>query len=312
MIITVTLNPALDKTAELGELKPGELNRLKNVITDVGGKGVNVSKMIAALGGRSIATGFVGGGSGEQIVKALETMGITPDFVRANGVTRTNLKVLDSGSRLTELNEPGITVSAEEAGLLEKKLSGYANKDAIFVLAGSLCQGVGPDFYARLISMMHKSGAKAFLDADGASFKEALKSEEKPDFIKPNLHELKEYFGVFKDLSLSEIRDLCFRFVDLGIPRLILSMGKDGAMFINGKEALYAKGLKVKAHSAVGAGDSMMGAAAYALDAKLDWEKASALSLAASAGAVATIGTKPPSRETVDELLKEVELEALS
>lgn len=305
MIITVTLNPALDKTAELDNLRPGELNRLRNVVTDAGGKGVNVSKMIAALGGASVATGFAGGGSGEEIVKTLRQMGIRNDFVEVGSTARTNLKILDQGgARLTELNEPGVTVTGQETKSLLEKLEGYAKPDSIFVLSGSLCQGVEAEFYARLIRMIHNNGGAAYLDADGEAFRAAL--EEKPDFIKPNRRELMEYFRVDGEPDLPELKELCMRLAGKGVPKIALSMGKDGAIFVREKDALYAPGLPVKAHSAVGAGDSMMGAIAYAANAKMPWKQAAALALAASAGAVATIGTKPPDKQMVEHLLGQV------
>jgi 1-phosphofructokinase len=309
MIITVTLNPALDKTAELDELRPGELNRLQNLVVDAGGKGINVSKMISALGGRSVATGFVGGGSGKEIVDTLAAMDIQSDFIKVNGTTRTNLKVLDHGRRLTELNEPGVMVSEADVERLVKKLSGYAGPDTVFVLSGSLCRGVEPDFYARLIRIIHQGGGMACLDADGAAFRSAL--EEKPEFIKPNGHELTEYFGLEKKPGLGEFRELCARLVALGISRIALSLGKDGAMFVNGKDVCHAPGLSVEAHSAVGAGDSMMGVFAYAMDRQMPWRQAAALSIAASAGAVITIGTKAPEKFLVDRLLAQVQIEEI-
>jgi 1-phosphofructokinase len=304
MIITVTLNPALDKTAELDLLRPGELNRLKNVITDIGGKGVNVSKMIAALGGGSIATGFAGGGSGAEIVNTLTEMGISADFVKVGCVTRKNIKILDKGNRLTELNEPGVTVTPDEIERLKSKLSGMANPKSIFVFAGSLAVGLKSDFYAELIHIVHKNGALAFLDADGDAFKAALK--EKPDFIKPNRHEIMEYFGINGPADLEVLKGLCGSLVKMGVPRIALSMGAEGAMFVNDDIYSFSSGLEVSAHSSVGAGDSMVGAVAFAADKGMSWKDACDLAMAASAGAVTTKGTNPPTRALVEVLLKQV------
>ena len=306
MIITVTLNPALDKTAEVDRLQTGELNRLQNVITDIGGKGINVSKMIQALGGTSIATGFVGGGSGDEIVNTLSRKGIRADFVSVDSTTRTNLKVVDADAVLTELNEPGVEVTTADAEKLLNKIATYAGPNTIFVLAGSLCQGVDPEFYPRIIRLIHKYGGLAFLDVDGEAFEAAI--AEKPDFIKPNRHELLEYFNIHEILGSKDLSELCLRLVDMGIPKIALSMGKEGAMFFNGTSCTYAHGLNVKAHSAVGAGDSMMGAFAYGISKEYSWNETSRLALAASAGAVTTIGTKPPSKELIEELLPQVEL----
>lgn len=307
MIVTVTLNPALDKTGELNALCVGELNRLTNITTDVGGKGINVSKMINALGGSSVATGFIGGSIGKQISDTISEMGIKSDFVTVDGTTRTNLKVLDNGTRLTELNEPGIKVSEKEVEKLINKINRLCNSNTIFVLSGSLCQGVDHDFYGKIIQTIHKNGGLAYLDADGSAFKSAL--EQKPDFIKPNSHELLEYYNISHEVSNKDLVDLCYELMEKGIPRMALSMGKDGAIFIDHKNSFYAPGLKVDAHSAVGAGDSMMGAIAFGADSKMSWEQTAKLAVASSAGAVTTIGTKPPSKEFVDTLIKQVKFE---
>jgi 1-phosphofructokinase len=305
MIITVSLNPAIDKTAELDALCTGQLNRLRNVLTDIGGKGINASKTISALGGTSIATGFAGGVTGEDIVHSLELMGITADFVRVNGITRTNLKILDQGIRLTELNEPGVSVSPEEIAVLTDKLHALAKPGAIFVLSGSLAQGMDVDFYARLIRVIHNEGGLAYLDADGEAFKAAI--EEKPDLIKPNAHELTEYFGINRKCDLRELKDLCQRIKDKGINKIVLSLGANGAIFVN-KNIAFAPALQVAAHSSVGAGDSMMGALAYASEQSMTWEESAALAMATAAGAVTTIGTKAPDRQLVDEFLKKIHL----
>jgi 1-phosphofructokinase len=320
MIVTVTLNPAIDKTAELDDLSPGELNRLRSVVTDVGGKGVNVSKTVAALGETSVAIGFAGGAPGDEIVRFLERGGIKADFVKVEGTTRTNLKVLDRGTRLTELNEPGVTVTPRELSALVEKFSVYAGPSAVFVLSGSLPGGVDAEFYARAIRTVHSAGALAFLDADGEAFKAAV--EEAPDLIKPNRHELAEYFNKFgklgknENLGLRELEELCLKMRAKGVKKIALSMGADGAMFVNGKNeknenSLYAPSVPVEVRSSVGAGDSMMAALAFAAERRMSWEDAAALSVAVSAGAVTTVGTKPPERKLVDELLKQVQLKPI-
>jgi len=307
MVITVTLNPALDKTAELQDLKVGALNRLQQIRTDVGGKGINVSKMISALGGDTIATGFVGGGSGEEIVQTLERMEIPTDFVKVQGVTRTNLKVLDKGSRLTELNEPGVSVTEKEVEELLQKIARIISRDTIFVLSGSLCQGVDSEFYARLVRAIHQQAGRVFLDVDGEAFHAAVK--EKPEFVKPNKHELLEFFGLNGEFTMTDLQELCRQLMAYGIPRMALSLGAEGALFFDGNVCTKGAGLKVNAHSSVGAGDSMMGAFAYAADQKMSWEESTRLALAASAGAVTTIGTKAPAKELVESLLTQVKIE---
>jgi len=306
MIITVTLNPAIDKTAKLDELQLGELNRLQNIVVDIAGKGISVARMISTLGGNPLTTGFMGEGSGEFILSTLNELQIANDFVRVKGDIRTNLKVLDKGTRLTEINEPGIVVTQADVTRLLDKIQQKAKPGTIFVCSGSICQGVDTEIYARMIRLIHHHGALAFLDTDGEPFRAAL--EEKPDFIKPNRHELMEFFNVKGNPSLLELKELCQQLMDEGIPMLALSMGADGAMFLKGNHCSYAKGLDVICKSPVGAGDSMVAAFAYGVSKGLSLEETSKLALAASAGAVITEGTKPPAREVIEELLLQVEL----
>ena len=306
MIITLTMNPALDKTLEVDNLSLGRLNRVQNIKVDAGGKGINVSKMIDCLGGESLATGFIGGESGDELLKIVKNMGLKQDFIKIVGTTRTNIKVLDKINGITELNEPGITLSKQDEKNICDKLEQLASPEVIFVLSGSLPIGVEGDFYQRLIVLLKAKGAKIFLDADGEAF--GCGVEARPNYIKPNLAELTQYFQVSEDISLLKIKELCLKLIDSGIEIVTVSMGKKGAMFVTAQKAFYAPGLEVEASSTVGAGDSMVGALAYAFEQKMPLEKAMRLSLAASVGAVMTEGTKPPTRELVAELKGRVKL----
>lgn len=309
MIITVTLNPAIDKTAEIAKLMPGGLNRLENILPDAGGKGINVSKMIAALGGRSVATGFLGGSAGREIEIILNASGIETDFIPIAHATRTNLKVLSPEYGVTEFNEPGAAVTAAEMLALRDKLMQYAKPGVTFVFSGNLPRNVASDTYQELTDVVKEKGAAVFLDADGEAFGQALSA--RPDFIKPNKFELMQYFGIADELSLAECAALCRRLIDKGIRLVALSMGADGALFVSAGETLYAPGLSVPVRSTVGAGDSMVGALVYAFERGLSLEEAATYAMAASAGAVTTEGTKPPTRETVEALMGQVKFQGM-
>ncbi len=175
-------------------------------------------------------------------------------------------------------------------------------------MSGSLCGGVEATYYRDLIEALHEKNVKVFLDADSDAFKHGI--EAKPYFIKPNREELLSYFGR-KSATREELIELCRELINAGIAFVALSMGKDGALFVTARETLYSPALDVIASSTVGAGDSMVGAIAYALDSGMSVREAARLSIAASAGAVTTIGTNPPSRELVYELEKRVQLETV-
>ena len=163
MIITVCMNPAIDKTVEIDRLIPGGLNRIKKVEYDAGGKGINVSKTIHELGGTSIATGFLGGNAGKTIEAVLKEKGIPCDFVYVDGETRTNTKVFEITGVVTELNEPGAVISEEKLQELIRKLEGYANEETLFVFSGSIPKGVDKEIYGKLTELLHKKGATVLL-----------------------------------------------------------------------------------------------------------------------------------------------------
>lgn len=310
MIVTVTMNPAIDKTIDIEKMEQGGLNRIQHVEYDAGGKGINVSKTIRQLGGKSIATGFLGGNAGKTIENVLKEQGIASDFVWVDGETRTNTKVVEKDGTVTELNEPGPKITELQiAELTEKLVKKYADKDAMFVLAGSVPAGVDKDIYKILIEKLHEAGAKVLLDADGELFVKAV--EAGPDIIKPNKVELEEYAGVGRDTSTEELAGLAKDMMKKGIETVAVSLGGDGAMMSGKDYQVKCPGLKVKAHSTVGAGDAFVAALAYSWDEKLELEEMIKTCMATSAGAVTTIGTKPPAREVVDALMKEVRVERI-
>ncbi len=307
MIITVTMNPAIDKTVEIDQLLPGGLNRIQKVEYDAGGKGINVSKTIRELGGTSIATGFLGGNAGKTIQNVLNEKEIRNDFIQVDGETRTNTKVFEKNGAVTELNEPGPVISEEQIQMLLQKLEAYADEQTLFVLAGSIPKGVDKNIYAEITRLVHKKGAKVLLDADGELFRNSL--EAVPDIIKPNRVELEEYAGFDYRASSEELLDLARKFQKKGISTVAVSMGKSGAMLVKEGYEVKCPALSVKAHSTVGAGDAMVAALAYSWDQGLENEAMTRLCIAASAGAVTTIGTKPPARELVDQLAEQVIIE---
>ena len=306
MIITVTMNPAIDKTAYVESFKPGGLNRLMNIILDAGGKGINVSKTIKELGEQTVACGFVGGSSGKLFRKLLSEQGIHTDFVELQDDIRTNLKVMEAGGSITEFNEPGPMVTEEELECLVNKLLGYACEDNIFVLAGSIPGGVPGDIYGKLTRLLRKKGSKVIVDSDGELLVNAL--EAAPDVIKPNRQELEEYFNLNSTGDKTELIALGKKLLDKGIGMVTISLGPQGAIFVTKERVLYCPGLRVEAHSTVGAGDAMTAALAYGLQRGLPLEEYAKLGVAVSAGAVTTKGTKPPSLELVNELLTQVDI----
>lgn len=309
MIITVTMNPAIDKTVEIEQLVPNGLNRIQKIEYDAGGKGINVSKTIHELGGESLAMGFLGGNAGKTIENVLTSWNIQHDFIWVEGETRTNTKVFEKSGGVTELNEPGPVINEVQVEELIQKICEHTDKETLVVLAGSIPAGVDKNIYAAITESVHEKGGSVLMDADGELFRNALKAS--PDIIKPNQVELEEYIGADYRLSMGELKALAEKFQNNGIKTVAISMGKGGAMIVRDKFVARCPALSVKAHSTVGAGDAMVAALAYSWDKKLGDEETVRLCMATSAGAVTTVGTKPPARAVVDELIPQVEMEIL-
>lgn len=304
MIYTVTLNPALDKTVEIPGMALDTVNRITEMRTDPGGKGINVSKVIAKLGGESCAVGILGGGSGKMLEKLLENENFTARFRFVEGQTRTNLKIIDrEGHTNTDINEPGLTVTAAELDALLRELLAELRPGDIVVLAGSLPKGAPQDTYRTWSAACKKAGARVFLDADGALLAEGIKAA--PHLIKPNDGELSRLAGK-KLETLEELTAEGRKLLERGIERVVISLGGRGALYLRKGRTIYAEGLRVPVGSTVGAGDSVVAALAYAEAQGLSEEEAVRLSTAAGAANVMCSGTQAAEREAVEALLPKV------
>src|SRR5271170_1401262 len=194
MIITVTLNAAIDKSLAVPNFKIGRRHRTVEQRTMAGGKGVNIARTLKALGQPVIATGFAGGITGTHIVEQLTEEAILNDFVRIREESRTNTSVLDpTTGQQTEINERGPSVSAQEVELFRDKLVYLARGAAIVVFAGSLPRGVEPDLYASLIRDLERLDVLTVVDTDGEPLRQAVRSE--PDVVSPNVLEAEELVG---------------------------------------------------------------------------------------------------------------------
>lgn len=301
MIVTVTMNPAIDKTVDVETFVHGGLNRVRRIIVDAGGKGINVSKTIKALGGDSIATGFIGGNNGNAIESMLTSDKVNAEFVTVDTETRINTKIVEIDGTVTELNEVGPEVFDEELKQLDKQLMQYAKEGTWFVLSGSVPSGVPTTIYGDIIRKVHEKGAKVFLDADGELFTQSLAAQ--PDVIKPNRVELEKYIGASHSLTEEELINVGNELLEQGIGTVIISLGHEGALFLTKEKALKCPAIPVRACSTVGAGDALVAAFTYGLDKGEDFETCVKLGIATSAGAVSTEGTKPPTRQIVDALI---------
>jgi 1-phosphofructokinase/tagatose 6-phosphate kinase len=194
MIVTVTVNAAIDKSLSVPNFLPGRRHRTVEQRTMAGGKGVNIARTLKALGQPVIATGFAGGATGTQIVERLTEESILNDFVRIREESRTNTSVLDpTTGEQTEINERGPSVSEREVELFHDKLLYLARGAAIVVFAGSLPRAVEPEIYATLIREVERMEVTTVIDTDGEPLRQAVRAE--PDVVSPNMLEAEELVG---------------------------------------------------------------------------------------------------------------------
>ncbi|MCW3033217.1 MAG: 1-phosphofructokinase [Solirubrobacteraceae bacterium] len=227
MIITVTLNAAIDKSLAVPNFRLGRRHRTVEQRTMAGGKGVNIARTLKALGQPVIATGFAGGATGTHIVEQLTEESILNDFVRIREESRTNTSVLDptTGAQ-TEINERGPSVTAREVELFRDKLLYLARGAAIVVFAGSLPRGVEPDLYASLVHDLERSDVTSVVDTDGEPMRHAVRAE--PDLVSPNVLEAEELVG--HEFATDEERTLAMSEIgELG-PREVIMTLPDGAL----------------------------------------------------------------------------------
>jgi len=238
MIITVTLNAAIDKSLSVPNFRLGRRHRTVEQRTMAGGKGVNIARALKALGQPVIATGMAGGATGTHIVEQLTEEAILNDFVRIRDESRTNTSVLDpTNGEQTEINERGPIVSEQEVELFRDKLLYLARGAAIVVLAGSLPRGVGADLYATLIRELQKAGLTTVIDTDGEPLHHAVRAE--PDVVSPNVLEAEELVG--HEFSGEEERVFAVREIAALGPREAIMTMADGCVanvLINGKPCL--------------------------------------------------------------------------
>lgn len=319
-IITVTLNPAIDKTVYLPELVKGSCNRICKETVDAGGKGINVSKTLLALGQPSIAVAFAGGAGGQKLKTLAEEYGLQMELILTSKETRTNVKIVEENKAVTELNEPGPEIGKEELEKMLSCLEKYADKDTLFVLSGSLPKGVPVNFYAEMIELVHKKGAKVLLDSSGEAFLRGV--EAGPEFVKPNLEELMQYTaGCDKSGQRTKEREstapevtkeqiVCAgrKLLEKKVQTVVISMGEQGACFLTRQECIFGQGLNVEVHSTVGAGDAMAAAISYGAVHQFSLEETAKWAIAVSAGAVMTYGTRPADKAVTEELFKKVEI----
>jgi len=312
-VLCVALNPAIDLTIEVSDLRVGEVNRAQRAQQDAGGKGINVASCMADYAVKVAVTGQLGRENAALFESLFDDKGIDNRCIYLDGHTRVNTKVVDPArGETTDINLPGPSQTAEQIhahlGRLEDVMNALAPSVRWVVLSGSLPPGWPADTYATLTGRVHALGGKVMLDTSGLPFSEALKAG--PDIIKPNRDELAEHLGrplgSMKE-TIAAARQLLAEHP--GMQLVAVSMGRDGAIFVSPSQVVVAQPLEVDPISSVGAGDAMVAGIVSAQLDGLPLDRCAQLATAFAAGKLSRLGPHLPAPEVVRALAATVRLD---
>ena len=305
MILTVCLNPCTDVTIEVDSLNIGKINHVKNKTLSFTGAALNVAIGVARLHGQSYATGFMYNENGSLFEQALDREGVPSVFVWNKGRVRENYKFIDNKSMLTEVNDVGECISEHKQDELVDIVGNLSKTSSVMIISGSLPQGVESGYYARLFSVAAPNTLK-IADTEGAKLLSALSTGL--DLVKPNKDELQSTLQQeFK--SRDDLIKGCYALLDKGAKRVLLSLGKRGAIITDGSKNYYCKSINVAINSTVGAGDGMVAAAAMMLEQGAPLNEILRAGVAAGTATVTTFGQISFTKEKYDEIFSNIKVE---
>lgn len=280
MITTITMNPALDRTIKVDGLIYGEVNRIGRSREDLGGKGINVGRILNGLGIPTMNTAFIGTENEQEVIEYIKKDAMAFDYVAVEGRTRTNIKLVEMMKNITtDMNEDGIVIGRDEYGKFMRKLDGFAKMSDYLIVAGSLAEGIPVGAYGN-ITRNYKKSCKVIIDAEGDVLLEGLKGE--PFLIKPNIQELE---GVLEREVTSDedvLKGAREIITTYNVTYVLVSMGANGSMLVSLEEAYRAGSIPIKVVSTVGAGDAMVAGFVYGLTRKKTLEECLAFGAACS------------------------------
>jgi 1-phosphofructokinase len=289
----------------MDSLKLGEVNRIRAVREDLGGKGINVAVVARRLGLDVQCIGVMGENGADQLSSLMDQEGLKHHFLKIPGKVRTNLKlVIKDEKGITELNETGTKLTSEDLQAFSQMAREKTASSDMIVLTGSLPPGCPLGFYRDLMKLF--AGKKVIVDTEGKELEMAAK--EHPFLIKPNLHEMETTLGL-ELRTMRSIRDAALLFIRLGVEHAVVSMGAMGAMYVDGEKTLYAPALRVNAKSHIGAGDAMLGGMLLGYLRENDMGKAFRYGVAGGAASVMTEGTQLIVPEDFYNLLDQVRIQ---
>lgn len=309
MIYTVTLNPTLDITYVLEDISFDEPVTAQRVLNTPGGKGINVSRVLRAMGTDSVAVGLIGGHVGEEVLDLLHEEGLILQIMRIKNETRTNIIVLGQRDRRQlVIRASGPTVEATDTEKVTRLIFQIAQAPEVMVLSGSLPPGMSDDIYFSLAQEGKNRGTKVVLDAEGEPLRVGI--EAGPYLIKPNVRELGELAG--RELAgEEEIAEYCRGLLKKGIEVVAVSMGKDGALMVTGS-GVWKGNVPPVTDDTVGAGDSMVAGMVMGMVQGQTLERMFRTGLACGVSAVINEGPGLAEPETFTKAFPQVTVEKIA
>ncbi|QSB19509.1 1-phosphofructokinase [Pseudomonas sp. 15A4] len=286
-ILTLTMNPALDLTVQLGPLQIGQVNRSDAMLSHAAGKGINVAQVLADLGHELTVAGFLGVDNQQPFETLFAKRGFVDEFVRVPGETRSNIKLAESSGRITDLNGPGPEVSLQAQQALAARVEQIAASFDAVVVAGSLPRGVSAQWLKTLLLRLNAMGLKVALDTSGEALRAGL--EASPWMIKPNTEELADALDA-PIISIAAQAEAAADLRQRGIEHVVISQGSEGVHWFSSNVALQALPPKVTVASTVGAGDSLLAGMVHGLLSGHKPEQTLRTATAIAAMAVTQIG----------------------
>ena len=309
MILTVTLNAAIDKRYVVEGFRIGEVNRVKECTYVPGGKGLNVSKPASIYGAEVVATGFAGGHAGAYIEDALKPFGIRSAFYHVDAESRSCINIWDEVNQVqTEFLEPGFTLTEEDFAGFEAKFRQLVQEAKVVAMSGSVPKGLDGTAYQRLVKIVKDAGIPVILDTSGKLLEMGI--EAIPTMIKPNIDEIRMLTGKRCD-DISEIIEAARAIHERGVKIVAVSLGEDGSLAVGDDGIFRARVPKIDAVNTVGCGDSMIAGFALGLSKGLPLEETLRLASAISAAAAMREETGFFVMEDMEKLLPQIEITRL-
>ncbi len=306
MILTVTLNTAIDRTLFIKDFQWGQTIRASQAVVGMGGKATDTSWILGELGIPNCAMGFAAGDVGHQMKKMLEDRGSRTDFVWVKGETRTNIVIIsESGQGQSTLVSEGLVISEKEVAEFRKKYTRQLKKAQCVVIGGSIPAGVGPLIYTEIVKEARQMGVPVVFDASGPGLRTGL--EGQPTVTKPNIDEISDLAG-HKVTTIQQTYRAAKELQEKTPTSFIITLGAEGALAVLSDRAYLIPPLKIQVVSTAGAGDAVLAGLSIALAKKQPLEEGLRLGFAAAAAVCLTPATADCRRTDVEALLPRISL----